>query len=107
MSIIVSIRAIGAAASTTNWSMCHVIRAATSLGNDAWQGRRQNWRNRTARLVFLHNGTLRIDRSWQSLSSYGCHGAPLPAFKHTTISEHTMEQVYIVKTRKTIISNVY
>ncbi len=29
------------------------------------------------------------------------------AFKHTTISQHTMEQVYIVNTRKSIINNVY
>jgi hypothetical protein len=60
VSIIVGIGAIGKAASTPNWSLCHIVRATTSLGNDAWRRRRQNWRNKTARLVFLHNGTLRI-----------------------------------------------
>jgi hypothetical protein len=33
-------------------------------------------------------------------SSYGRHGAPLLAFKHTTINKHTMEEFFIVKTRK-------
>ena len=41
-----------------------------------------------------------IDRRWRLPSSYGCHGAPLLAFKHTTINKHTMEEFYIVKTRK-------
>ncbi len=115
MSIIAGIGAIGVAASMPNWLLCCVVRAATSLGNEARRQRRrrrrrrqqQNWRNKTARLVFLHDVTLRIDQSWRSPSSYGRHGAPLPAFKYTTISKHTMEQVYIVKTRKTIINNVY
>jgi hypothetical protein len=30
---------------------------------------------------------------------------PPPVLKHTTISKHTMQQDYIVKTRKTIINN--
>jgi hypothetical protein len=33
--------------------------------------------------------------------------APLLAFKHTTISEHIMEQVYVVKTRKNIILHLH
>jgi hypothetical protein len=40
-------------------------------------------------------------------SSYGHHGAPLPAFKRTTISKQTMREDYVVKTRKNIINNVY
>jgi hypothetical protein len=42
--------------------------------------------------------TIDIDRRWRSPSSYGRHGALLPAFKHTTINKHTMEEFYIVKT---------
>jgi hypothetical protein len=100
MSIIIGIGAVGAAALMPNWLLCHVVRTATSMGNDAWQRRGQNWRNKTVRLVFIHEGTSCINQSWQSSLSYGHHGAPLLAFKHTTISKHTMEQVYIVKTRK-------
>ncbi len=100
MSILVGIRAIGMAASMPNWSLCHVIQATTSLGNDVWWRRQQNRRNKTRRQVFLLYRTLRINQSWWLPLSYGHHGAPLPAFKHTTISKHTMEQVYVVKTRK-------
>ncbi len=50
--------------------------------------------------VFLHDEILLIDRRWWSLSSYDRRGAPLPAFKHTTISQHTTQQVSIVKTGK-------
>jgi hypothetical protein len=100
MSILVGIRAIGAAASMPNWLLCCVVRATTSWGNDAWWRWRQNRRNKTRKQVFLHDGTLRIDQSWRSPLSYGHHGASLPAFKHTSISQHTMEQVYVVKTRK-------
>jgi hypothetical protein len=107
MSILVGIRAIGVAASTPNWLVCRVVRATTSLWNDAWWRLRQNRRNKTRRRVFLHDGTSRIDRSWRSPLSYGHDGASLPAFKHATISQHTMQQVYVVKTRKTIINNVY
>jgi hypothetical protein len=35
-------------------------------------------------------------------SSYGRHKAPLPARKHTTISQHARQQVSIDKTRKSI-----
>jgi hypothetical protein len=44
--------------------------------------------------------TIDIDQRWRSPSSYGRHGAPLPAFKHTSIDKHTMEEFYIIKTRK-------
>ncbi len=100
MSILVGIGAVGTAASMTNWSLCCVFQEWTSLGNDAWQRWQQNRRNRTRRQVFLHNGMLCIDGSWRLPSSYGCHGAPLPAPKHTTISKHAMQQFYVVKTRK-------
>ncbi len=104
MSILIGIGAVGAAASTTNWSLCGVFWAGTSLGNDAWRRWRQNRRNRTIRRwVFLHNGTSCIDGSWRSSSSYGCHRAPFPAPKHTTISKHNMQQFYVVKTRKHFI----
>jgi hypothetical protein len=39
MSILVSIGAVGVAASMPNWSLCHIIWAASSLGNDVWQRR--------------------------------------------------------------------
>ncbi len=106
MSIIVSVGAIGAAASMPNWSLCRIVRSATSLGDDIVWRRQKNWRNKTARLVFLHNGTSRINWSWQLPPSYGRHGAPLLAFKYTTISKHTMQQDYTVKTKKTIFINV-
>ncbi len=100
MSIILGTGSIGAAASSTNWLLCRVFRAGTSLGNDAWRQWRQNRRNRTRRRVFLHDGTSCINGSLRSPLSHGRHGAPLPAFKHTTISKHTMRQDYVVKTRK-------
>ncbi len=34
------------------------------------------------------------------MATMGPHWGPLPAFKHTTISKHTMRQDYVVKTRK-------
>ena len=37
--------------------------------------------------------------SWSPLS-YGRHGATLPAFRHRTISKHTMQQDCVNKTRK-------
>ena len=40
---------------------------------------------------------------WQPLLSHGRHGAPPPAPRHTTIRQHAMRQVYVVKTRKTIL----
>ena len=49
---------------------------------------------------FLHDAISPIDRRWWSPSLYDRRGAPLPAFKHTTISQHTMQQVSIVKIRK-------
>ncbi len=45
-------------------------------------------------------GMIDINWRWRSSSSYGRHGAPLSDFKHTTISKHTMEEFYIIKTRK-------
>ncbi len=100
MSILVGIRAIGGAALMTNWLLCHVFRAGTSLGNDAWRRGQQNRRNRTRRWVFLHDGTSCIDGSWRLPLSYGRHEAPIPAPKHITISNHTMQHFYVVKTRK-------
>jgi hypothetical protein len=100
MSILIDIGVVGAAASMTNLSLCRVIWARTSLGYNAWQRQQQNMRNRTRRQVLLHNGTSHINQSWWLPSSYGCHGAPLAVPKHTTISKHTMQQVYVVKTRE-------
>ncbi len=59
-----------------------------------------NSKNRARRQGFLHNAILCIDWWWWSPSLYDRHGAPLPAFKYTTISQHTMRQIGIVKTRK-------
>ena len=44
----------------------------------------------------------RIGQSYSTLS-HGRHGAPPPALRHTTISRHATKQVYVVKTRKTIL----
>jgi hypothetical protein len=49
---------------------------------------------------FLLDAISCIDRSWQWRSSYGRHEAPLLAFTHTKISNHTMQQVSIVKNKK-------
>ncbi len=68
MSIIFGIGAIGAAASTPNWLLCCVIRAATSLGNDAWWRRWQNRSKKSGRRQFLQQVSLHIDRSWRSPS---------------------------------------
>ncbi len=73
-----------------HWGMMH----------GAWWRLWQNRRNKTRRQVFLHDGTLRIDWSWRSPLSYGHNGSPLPAFKHATISQHTMQQVYVEKLEK-------
>jgi hypothetical protein len=106
MSIIVGIGAVSTAASSTNWLFCRVVRAATLLGNDAWLRRRQNRRKKSGRRWFLQQVSLFFDRTWRSPLSYSNYGAPLPAFKHTAISKHTMRQDYIVKTRKNIINIV-
>jgi hypothetical protein len=106
MSIIVGIGAVGVAASTPNWLFCCIVRAATSLGNDAWWWRRQNRRKKSGRRGLLQQVSSYLDRTWRSPLSYGHHGAPLPAFKHMTISKHTMQQDYVDKTRKNIINNV-
>ncbi len=100
MSIIIGIGAVGAAASSTNWLFCRVVRAATSLRNDAWWRWWRNRRKKSGRRQFLQQVSSFLDRTWRSPLSYGHHGALLPAFKHTTISKHTMRQDYIVKTRK-------
>jgi hypothetical protein len=107
MSIIVGIGAVGAAASMPNWLLCRVVREATSLENDAWWWRWRNRSKKSGRRRFLQQVSLHIDQSWRSPLSYGHHGAPLLAFKHTIISKHTMQQDYAVKTRKNIINNVY
>ncbi len=77
----------GKTASTPNWLLCHVIQAATSFGNDAWWRRQQTRRKKSSgRRQFLQQVSLRIDQSWWLPLSYGHHGAPLLAFKHTSIS---------------------
>jgi hypothetical protein len=100
MSIIFGMGAVSAAASSPNWLFCRDVRAATSLGNDAWLRRRRNRRKKSGSRQFLQQVSSFLDRTWRSSLSYGHHGAPLPAFKHMTISKHTMRQDYIVKTRK-------
>ena len=47
----------------------------------------------------------RIGQSYSTLS-HGRHGAPPPALRHTTISQHTAQQVYVIKTRKTILFTI-
>jgi hypothetical protein len=63
MSILVGIVAVSAAASTPNWSLCRVVWAATSLGNESWQRQLQNRRKKSGRRWFLQQVSLNIDRS--------------------------------------------
>ncbi len=42
---------------------------------------------------------LRSQQSWRPPSSHGPHGAPVPALRHKTISQHTARQVCAFKTR--------
>ncbi len=49
MSILVGIGAVGVAASTPNWLLCCIIRAATSLGNDTWWWWQLNWRKKSGK----------------------------------------------------------
>ncbi len=65
-----------------------------------WWWWRQNRRMRSEKWQFLHDANFCIDRSWQSMSSYGCYGVTLLATKHTTINKHTIQKNNIVKTRK-------
>ena len=107
--MVVSFQAIVSAPSMPNRSLLHVHRFGTSWRHDTWwQCRRRQW-NRSRRSSFLLNVNeiSCIDRSWRLPLSYDRHGAPLLAFKHTSILQHTMGQVGIIKTRKTIIINVY
>jgi hypothetical protein len=41
-------------------------------------------------------------RPWRPPSPYGRHGAPPLAPPHTTISQHAVQQVYVVKTKEYI-----
>jgi hypothetical protein len=100
MSIPSGIGAIGLAASTPNWLLCCILWEGTLWGNDVWQRWGQNRRKKSGRRQFQQQVSLHIDQSWRSPLSYGHHEAPLPAFRHTTISKHTMWQDYIVKTRE-------
>jgi hypothetical protein len=61
MSIIAGIGAVGAAASMPNWLLCCGVRAATSLGNDAWWRRRQNRSKKSGRRQFLQQVSLHIN----------------------------------------------
>jgi len=92
--------AVVSAASTPNQSLLHVLRVGKSWRHDAWQWWRRNWGNRASGRGFLHDAISLINQLWWSPSSYDRRGAPLPAFKHTIISQHTMQQVSIVKTSK-------
>jgi len=47
-------------------------------------------------------GRFTRDRPWRPPSPYGHHGVPPPAPPHTTISEHAVRQVYVVKTKEYI-----
>ncbi len=97
MSTPAGIGAVGLAASMLNRLLCCIVREGTLWGNDAWRRWRWNRRKRSRRWRFLQQASSYLDRSWRLPSSYGHHGAPLLAFKHKTISKHTMEQIYIVK----------
>jgi hypothetical protein len=100
MSILVGIGAIALAASTQNWSLLCIHQFGTYWRHDAWWRCRCRRQNRSRRRGFLLNATSCINQSWWPPSSYGRHEAPLPAQKHTTISQHARQQVSIVKTRK-------
>jgi hypothetical protein len=44
---------------------------------------------------------------WRPPSAYGHHGAPPPAPPHTTISQHDVRQVYIIKTTVVFAAKAY
>ena len=50
------------------------------------------------RLARRKLGKKNTPQPWRPPSSHGRHGAPPPAPPHTTISQHAMRQVYVVKT---------
>ena len=56
-------------------------------------------RNRSRRRDFLLDAISCIDQSWWP-PSYDHHDALLPAWKHTTISQHVRQQFSIVKSRR-------
>jgi len=93
-------RAVVSAAYTPNRSLLRIRRFETSWRHDACRRSRGRRQNRIRRRGFLLDAISRIDRSWWPPSSYGHHEAPLPARKHTTISQHARQQISIVKTRK-------
>jgi hypothetical protein len=45
-------------------------------------------------------GKKNTPQSWQPPSPYGCHGALSLAPPHTIISQHAVQQVYVIKTRE-------
>jgi len=89
-----SFRAIVSAASMPNRSLLCVLRFETSWRHDACRRCRHRRRNRSRRRGFLLDVISPIDRSRWPLWSYGRHEAPLPARKHTTISQHARQQGY-------------
>ena len=57
----------------------------------------EDFYNRRIIILIDHGGRRRPTATW----------GPTPGLKHTTTSKHTMEQVYVVKTRKKLSSIMF
>jgi hypothetical protein len=100
MSIPSSIRAVGLAASLPNRLLCCVLREGTSWGKDAWCRWRWNRRKKSGRRQFLQHAQLISIKDGGRRHPMAAMGPHSLAFKHKTINKHTMEEFYIIKTRK-------
>jgi len=58
------------------------------------------WGTSDIQLARRKLGKKHTPQSWRPPSPYGRHGALPPAPPHTTISQHAVRQVYVVKTRE-------
>ncbi len=57
------------------------------------------WRTSDTQSAKQKLGKKHTPQSWRPLLPSGCHGALPPAPPHTAISQHVVQQVYVVKTR--------
>ncbi len=61
-----------------------------------------SWWTFDTQLARQNLGKNNTPQPWWPPSPYGRHGAPPPAPPHTTISQHAVQQVYVVKTKEYI-----
>jgi hypothetical protein len=107
MSILVGIRAIGAAASTPNWSLRHIVQAATSLGNDEWQQWQKNRRKKSGRRGSYNKQT-------RTLINHGSHHHLIANIKPHSWHQITQKssnmlanRFVLLKIGKIIVNHVY